>query len=152
MSALRLILPLLFTAMVASNASAEVWHFKKEFVAPLVTQVPKILKTQDKTTGRFGTGIWIVTDQNVMYPLAAAWAIKDDANPYYHSPEVLDAVMAAGDALIADMKPNGMWEFRKKDGSTWGDIYMPWTYSRWIRAYSLVREGMPTDRRAKWDK
>jgi hypothetical protein len=143
---------LVLLLLLCGQGLADEWHFKKEFVAPLVQHVPKILKTQDKSTGRFGTGIWIVTDQNQMYPLAAAWSINDPANPYYHSPEVLEAIMSAGDALIADMRPDGMWEFRKKDGSTWGDIYMPWTYSRWIRAFSLIKDAMPTDRRAKWEK
>jgi len=60
--------------------------------------------------------------------------------------------MAAGDALIADQDAKGMWEFRKKDGSTWGQIYMPWTYSRWVRAYAMIKDAMPSDRRAKWEK
>jgi hypothetical protein len=29
---------------------------------------------------------------------------------------------------------------------------MPWTYSRWIRAFALVRDGMPTDARQRWEK
>src|SRR4051812_32567313 len=41
-------------------ASAEVWHFKKPFLEALVKQVPGILKTQDKKTGRFGEGVWMV--------------------------------------------------------------------------------------------
>ncbi len=143
---------LLLVLSLPAGLFAEEWHFKKEFVPALVKHVPGILKSQDKSTGRFGTGIWIVTDQNAMYPLAVAWNTQDDRNPYYHNPEVLEAIMSAGDALIADMRPNGMWEFRKKDGSTWGDIYMPWTYSRWIRAFSLIKDAMPPDRRAKWEK
>ncbi|MEO6434724.1 MAG: hypothetical protein ABIP55_03045 [Tepidisphaeraceae bacterium] len=118
----------------------------------LVKAVPGILKSQDKQTGRFGSGIWIVQDQHAMYALAVAWGSEGKDNPHYHSPEVLEAIMSAGDALIADMDPQGMWEFRKKDGSTWGQTYMPWTWSRWIRAYAIVRDAMPADRRAKWDK
>jgi hypothetical protein len=134
--------------------AAEVWHFKRDFLPALVKAVPGILKSQDKQTGRFGTGIWIVQDQHPMYPLAVAWATRIDGveNPYYHSTEILDAIMSAGDALIADQDKKGMWEFRKKDGSTWGQIYMPWTYSRWIRTFDLVKDGMPADRRAKWEK
>jgi hypothetical protein len=137
--------------VVADVARAERLQFKDEFLAQLVKAVPTILDQQDKKTGRFGTGIWIVTDQNVVFPLAAAWAIMDEKNPYYHSRELLDAIMSAGDALIADQDARGQWEFRKKDGSTWGPIYMPWTYSRWIRAYGLIKEGMPADRRTKWE-
>lgn len=129
------------------------WHFKQEFLPALVTAVPKILDSQDPKTGRFGSGIWIVTDQNQMYPLAVAWGTRIDGfeNPYYHDPKLLEAIMVAGDALIADQDAKGMWEFRKKDGSTWGKIYMPWTYSRWIRTFDLIRDAMPSDRRAKWE-
>jgi hypothetical protein len=140
--------------MCPTASAGEVWSFKREFLPALVKAVPGILKSQDKATGRFGKGIWIVQDQHPMYPLAAAYVTKIEGveNPYYHNSEVLEAIMSAGDALIADMDSAGMWEFRKKDGSTWGQIYMPWTYSRWIRAYALVRDAMPSERRAKWDK
>jgi hypothetical protein len=149
----RLLILLFITlALVARVRADDVWHFKQELAPQLVKQVPGLLKSQDKKTGRFGEGIWIVNDQNVIYPLAVAWATVDDRNSYYHSPEVLDAIMLGGDALIADQDPRGMWVFRKKDGSTWGDIYMPWTYSRWIRAYALIRDAMPKDRRERWEK
>ncbi len=124
--------------------------FKQRALEELTGQLPKLLASQDKATGRFGQGIWIVTDQNAMLALAAAWSFRDAKNPYYHDRELLDTVMAAGDALIADQDPAGKWEFRKKDGSTWGKIYMPWTYSRWVRSYLLVRDAMPEDRRARW--
>jgi hypothetical protein len=143
----------LSVALLSSTpAMADTWTFKKEFLPALVESVPDILKSQDKKTGRFGEGIFIVNDQHPIYPLAAAWSIKDSRNPWYHGAEVLEAIMSGGDALIAVQKPNGQWIFRKKDGSEWGDIYQPWTYSRWIRAFALVKDGMPADRRAKWEK
>ena len=43
---------------------ADQWHFKKSFLQTLVDDVPRILKGEDKKTGRFGQGIWIVTEQN----------------------------------------------------------------------------------------
>ena len=55
--------------------------------------------------------------------------------------------MAGGDALIAEQMPDGQWIFRKKDGSEWGPIYQPWTYSRWIRAFFLIKDAMPPQRR-----
>jgi hypothetical protein len=142
----------MFLIVLAATASAETVRFKERCLKDVVSQVPQVLASQDKKTGRFGKGIWIVTDQNAMLGLAAAWSQKDPANPWYHKPELLDSIMSAGDALIEDMDANGQWEFRKKDGSTWGQIYMPWIYSRWIRSYALVREAMPPDRRARWDK
>lgn len=137
---------------VALAATEGDWTFKRECLTALIEAVPAILASQDAATGRFGSGIWIVNDQNVLFPLAVAWATKDAANPYYHSEELLTAIMAGGDALIDDQDEQGRWEFRKKDGSTWGPIYMPWTYSRWIRAFGLVREAMPPDRRERWEK
>lgn len=125
--------------------------FKSEFTKLLPEKVAGILQGQDPETGRFGKGVFCVTDQNVMFPLAVAWSLESKDNPYYHDPKLLEAIMAAGDALIAEAKANGQWVFRKKDDSTWGDIYMPWTYSRWLRAYGLIRDAMPQDRRKRWE-
>src|SRR5687767_13762464 len=102
-----------FFAFPAVASAGEVWNFKREFLPALVKAVPKILESQDKKTGKFGTGIWMVNDRHPMYPLAVAWAMKIDGveNPYYQSSEVLEAIMSAGDALIADQDVKGMWEF-----------------------------------------
>jgi hypothetical protein len=142
----------LFLLITSLILQAETVQFRQRCLEDIVAQVPEILSSQDAKTGRFGTGIWIVTDQNQMFPLSVAWSYKDAKNPYFHSAQLLTAIMAAGDALIADQDAAGMWEFRKKDGSTWGQIYMPWTYSRWIRSFQLIRDAMPADRRAKWEK
>ena len=151
---LRKIAPIVALAftITAAAVAAEPFTYKKEMLPMLVQEIPRILDDQDTATGHFGKGVFVVQDQHPIYPLAAAWSINDPANPYYHNDRVLNAIMAGGDALIKAQDIKGMWTFRKKDNSTWGQIYMPWTYSRWIRAYSLVREGMPADRRAKWDK
>ena len=138
--------------LVASCLSAGDVVFKKRCLDDLIGQVPSVLASQDSRTGRFGTGIWIVTDQNVMLALAAAWSTGSASNPYFHDAKLLDSIMAAGDALIDDADAEGKWVFRKKDGSTWGKIYMPWIYSRWIRAYAVVRDAMPAARRARWEK
>jgi len=145
-----IILLLLFFAG-CSNVAAPRPNFKEQLLPELLDNVPSILKSQDATTGRFGTGIWIVTDQNPMVILAVVWSLKHEKNPYYHDPKLLNAIMLAGDALIADQDKTGRWEFRKKDGSTWGPIYMPWIYSRWIRSFGLIKDAMPPDRRAKWE-
>src|SRR2546430_1423097 len=147
-----LLLFISFSFVLKSRVWAEDWHFKRQLLPILAEKVPAILKSQDEKTGRFGTGVFIVRDQEPIYALAVAWATKGDGNPYYHSDELLTAIIKGGDALIAEQKPNGMWIFRKKDNSEWGDIYMPWTYSRWIRAFALVRNGMPSDARHRWEK
>lgn len=118
-------------------------------LSDFVEQIPGLLRSQDPATGRFGEPPFIVTDQNALWPLAVAWSYDSPANPFYRDPTVLDAIVAGGDALIAEQDADGKFEFRKKDGSTWGQIYMPWTYSRWIRAWAIVRSEFDSDR---WDK
>ena len=127
------------------------WEPREFLLKSLVDAAPATLKLQDKT-GRFGGKPWICRDQHHIYPLAAAWAIEDPANPYYHDPKLLDVVMDGGDVLIEEADEKGMWTFRKKDNSTWGQIYMPWTYSRWIRAFLLIKDAMPVERRERWEK
>ena len=139
-------------AMCAPQTAQDTLRYKDEFKRLLIKQVPNILKSQNPKTGRFGTGIWIVNDQHPIFPLAVAWSLQSKDNPYYHDPKVLEAIMAGGDALIDDQAPDGQWLFRKKDGSTWGMIYQPWTYSRWIRAFGLIKDAMPPERRKRWEK
>ena len=133
-------------------AESSLWSFKPGFLGELVQAVPKILHHQDPATGRFGSGVWIPSDQNVIYPLAGAWALKDSSNPYYHDPKLLEAIMQGGDLLAQAQDKDGRWVFRKKDNSTWGLHFNPWVYSRWVRAYSLVGSAMPAERRSRWQK
>ncbi len=142
----------LLITLLAAAAPAEELQYKDRAGALLIEAAPGLLDAYDGETGRFGTGIWIVQDQNAMYPLAALWALDRPDNAHYHSPDLLEVIMKAGDALIEDADENGKWVFRKKDGSTWGDIHMPWTCSRWARAFALIRDSMPDARRAHWEQ
>lgn len=142
----------LFCLVAAASEAADSWPPRAYLVKSLVEAVPAYLKAYHAETGRFGSEPWICTDQNVIFPLAAAWAIEDPDNPWYHNDQVLETVGRGGEALIDDMDEKGMWTFRKKDHSTWGQIHMPWTYSRWIRAYTLVRDALPTATRERWEK
>jgi hypothetical protein len=139
-------------SLVLGAPAAESWPDRAWLVRSLVNEVPAILKTQDPETGRFGGEPWTCTDQNAIFPLAAAWAIEDAGNPYHHSEPVLRAVCQGGDVLVAAQDAEGMWTFRRKDNTTWGRIHMPWTYSRWVRAYALVRDAMPPASREAWAK
>ncbi|MCX6621617.1 MAG: hypothetical protein NTY38_11185 [Acidobacteria bacterium] len=143
---------LLLFVFFATTATGETVRFKDRCLSDLVAQVPKLLASQDRKTGRFGQGVWVVGKQGAILPLAAAWSVQDKRNPYYHSPEVLEAVMAGGDALAADEDENGEWEYRSKEGAEWGKDRMPWACSRWVRAYHLVREAMPAGRRTRWER
>ena len=135
--------------VLGSGCIAEL-KYKDRLLAGLVQQVPELLANYDAKTGRFGKGIWICRDQHLMYPLAVAYSYKGVGNKYYKDPQLLEVIMKAGDALIEDADENGQWVFRKKDGSTWGMISMPWTYSRWVRSFALIRDDMPPDRREAW--
>lgn len=157
------ILGILILAFFVSSAAAafgapvaadqfKTWPPRAFLIKSLVKSVDETLKAYHPETGRFGTDPWICTDQNVLLPLAAAWSIKDPANPYYHDKKLLAVIGKGGEALVDDQDADGKWLFRKKDNSTWGMTYMPWTYSRWIRAYVLVRDALPKAMLAKWEK
>ena len=141
-----------WTSPTAASADPAELKYRDEFLRQLVKRVPQMLRTYDAKTGRFGKGIWTCQDQHMMLPLAVVYATPGEGNSHYQAARLLKVIMTAGDALIDDMDERGQWEFRKKDGSTWGKIAMPWTYSRWIRTYSLIRADMPADRRDRWTK
>jgi len=124
------------------------WTPEPELLTSMDTSIPAILASQ-KENGQFGTGPWISTDQNVLLALAAAWSLED--SHYYGDEAVLAAIVQGGHALIDAQDGAGMFTFRKKDHSTWGQIYMPWVYSRWIRAYWLTRDAFGADDRERWD-
>lgn len=136
----------------AETTNSRMWNFKPEFLPLLMSSVPKILKSQDPVSGRFGSGIWIAGDQQVIYPLAAAWALNDSSNVWFHDPKLLAAIMRGGDALAEAQDKQGQWVFRKKDNSTWGSHFNPWVYSRWVRAYNLIGSAMPPERRTVWQQ
>lgn len=127
----------------------DTWQPEPELLTALDDAVPAILASQ-KDNGQFGTEPWISTDQNVLLALAAAWSLEHSV--HYHSAAVLDAIVRGGYAIQDAQDEAGMVLFRKKDHSTWGQIYMPWVYSRWIRAYALVRDAMDEAARQRWDE
>ena len=127
---------------------ANSWRPEPEMWDALREAVPGILADQ-REDGRFGTSPWTCLDQHRIFHLAAAWSLEN--SPWFHNDEVLAAIVLGGDALIEAQDEEGMWTFLKKDYSEWGQIYMPWTYSRWIRAYMLARSGMDGEARVRWD-
>lgn len=141
----RIALTLTALLLSAGPSTAAELTYRDELGRLLVAEAPQILGDFDPATGHFGQGIWIVTEQNDMFALAAAYSLDIPGNPYHKDAKLLDVIVKAGDALIADADARGQWVFRKKDGSTWGKIWMPWTYSRWVRAFALIRDDMPAD-------
>ena len=128
---------------------ARIWTREPQLLESLDLAVTDLLASQ-KPNGQFGIEPWISTDQNVLLALSAAWSLEDSG--HYHSEQVLGAIVRGGDALIDAQDEKGMFTFRKKDHSTWGQIFMPWVYSRWMRAYGIVRDVMDDITRARWDK
>ncbi len=138
--------------LIVGSAYADELTYRERLIGQLAEKVPAILKTFDSESGRFGTGIWICRDQHPMYPLAVAYTTRAEGNKYYKNSELLDAIVKSGDPLIDKMDERGRWIFEKKDGSTWGMIWMPWTYSRWIRTFALIREDMAPEDRSRWEE
>lgn len=153
MFAALLILGTLFVlAMTIAEGEWDSWPPRDYFLQRLVAGIPEIMDSFHPKTGRFGTEPWICNDQNVLFPLAAAWSSNDGDNPYYHDDEILNAIARGGEALVEAQDENGAWVFRKKDGSTWGQVMQPWTYSRWIRAYYLAGDALPEKSREIWEE
>lgn len=125
------------------------WRREPELLAALDAAVPSILASQ-KDSGQFGTEPWISTDQNVLLALAAAWSLPDSA--HYQSETVLRSIERGGLAIRDAQDASGMVLFQKKDHSTWGQIYMPWVYSRWVRTFALVGEAMDGAVRSEWER
>jgi hypothetical protein len=125
------------------------WKPEPELGQHLFEAIPDILDSQ-KENGQFGTEPWIPGDQNELLPLSAVWELED--SPYHHNEQVLEAIVRGGNALIAQHDSEGAWTNRKKDGSTWGQHHMPWTYSRWIRAYHIVRDALDEASGDRWDE
>ncbi|MDA0333950.1 MAG: hypothetical protein O2782_02170 [bacterium] len=125
------------------------WQPEEQLLTHLDDAVPQILQSQN-ADGRFGVAPWISTDQNVLLALAAAYTLT--GSRHCGSAAVLDAIAAGGEALVSAQDNNGMWEFRKKDGSVWGPIRMPWVYSRWMRAYYHIGKDLPDAVRQRWER
>jgi len=146
----RMLFACVIATLALAPAAAGDLTFKAAFLDKLVSRVPEILKRYDAATGRFVDGVWICDDQQWMFPLAVAYATPGGGNRYHQDRALLEIIMKAGDALIADADAQGRWEFRKKDGSTWGPTRKCWTYSRWARTFALIRDDMPPQRREAW--
>ena len=144
-------LSLFFGAMLAA-AEVPAWPDRGELRKRVIGGVEPTLKTYHPETGKFGTEPWLCDDQKVIFPLAVAWATPGDDNPWYHNAELLAIIARAGEVLTETQDAQGRWIFRKKDGSEWGMIHKPWVYTRWIRAYLLLRDSLPPAAREAWEE
>ncbi|MFO7948472.1 MAG: hypothetical protein R6V19_16840, partial [Armatimonadota bacterium] len=150
---IALVLCFVITVGVAyADGALDNWPPREYFIDSLLDDIPGIIDSYKPETGHFGGTPWICTDQNVLFPLSVAWTLDHPDNPYYHDDEVLEMIGQGGIALVEAQDDAGRWRFDKRDGSYWGQIHMPWTYSRWIRAYDLVGDALPDEVRETWEK
>ncbi len=140
-----------FIAGVTFDAPAHASDLKyaQRLQSLLVEKIPELIKSFDPETGRFKQGAFDARGQDPIYALATAYSLNFKGNPYYKNQEILNTIIAGGDALIRAQDDKGMWPFNK-NGSYWGQTYMCWTYSRWIRTYLLIRGDMPPPQRMRW--
>ena len=118
--------------------------FRAHLLRALEAKLPGILATS-RPTGQFGTEPWIVRDQDAILTLALLYHCE--GGPHYKDPSLLAQIAAGGRYLRSRQDAKGMHPFDKKDHSNWGQIYMPWTYLRWIITYQLMAaELAPADR------
>ncbi|MBM3854999.1 MAG: hypothetical protein FJ399_17900, partial [Verrucomicrobia bacterium] len=97
--------------VISPEATGVGLTFKTRALEQLVARVPGILRTYDEKTGRFGSGLFVVGDQNHLFPLAVAYATASPRNRYHRDAKLLEVIMKGGDALIEVQDPQGRWRF-----------------------------------------
>ncbi len=123
--------------------------YKARLEPLLIGKIPELIGTFNPETGRFKQGAFDARGQDPIYTLATVYSLNFNGNPYYKDPKILTTIIAGGEALIREQDSKGMWPFNK-NGSYWGQTYMCWTYSRWIRTYLLIRDDLSAPQRSLW--
>jgi hypothetical protein len=120
----------------------------------LVAMAPKIMGSFQEDTGRFifggENGGWGVTNQDVIYPLAVLYKVRDQRNVYCGNKKILDMALLGGDCIRNFQYEDGRVEFLKTDGSRWGPVYMPWTMYHWLETYNLLLTDLGDCRAEEW--
>ena len=126
--------------------------FKPRALACLARGVAAARRRFDPATGRFleKDGGWAVTNQNVIYPLAAVCAADGSGRHGRDRAGLLRLAARGGDALCDWQNPDGSWEFVKVDGSRWGPFHMPWPLYYWLEAWALLGARLGAARRRRW--
>ncbi len=124
-------------------------QFRQNLIEILESKVDSILSSSHPD-GRFGTEPWIVRDQDVMLTLALLYTCEE--SEHFKSPKLLETIAAGGRCLRNRQDEKGMYVFRKKDGSEWGMIYMPWTYLKWIVTFDLIGEDLSPEDKSVWEE
>jgi hypothetical protein len=125
---------------------------KEFYLRQLVKEMPAVLASFNEDTGRFSQEGWCVDNQEVIYPLAYLFTLKDPRNPYFGDERVLNAALKGGDAICDSQYEDGTVELLRNDGSNWGRTYLHETLNAWLESYELLKERMKADRRQRWER
>lgn len=135
--------------MSASPALPGRDQLRAYLLGALEAKLPNI-RAHARPDGRMGTDPWICRDQHDILTLALLY--RTEGSSVYQDAATLDLIAKGGAFLTKMQDEKGMWRFDKKDGSYWGQIFMPWTYVRWIITYGFIRDDLPAAERAEWEK
>ncbi|MEZ5415272.1 MAG: hypothetical protein R3F03_13295 [Opitutaceae bacterium] len=135
--------------MATPTTSVDREKLRAYLLGALEAKLPEI-RQHARPDGRMGTDPWICRDQHDILTLALLY--RTAGSSVYRDPAVLELIAKGGAYLTTMQDEKGMWRFDKKDGSYWGQIFMPWTYVRWIITYGLIRDELPAAERAAWEK
>jgi hypothetical protein len=122
---------------------------KQMYLEQLTAGLPAIL-SEIASSGACKPEYWGITNQDVVYSLALAHEISHPTNPFFGRADVLEAAGLAGDYLRSLQDDTGQVEFVKVGGSTWGQIYPPFTIYHWLEAYRLLQDKFSPERKKRW--
>lgn len=141
---------LLLSASVLAEGLWSKWPPRSYLLKCLVAEVPQLLAKYHPETGKFGTEPWVYQDQMAIYPLAAAWHIRDDANPYYHDDKLIEVIARGGEVWLEQQDDQGRYHLVRKNGDDWGLFRSSFVHSHWVKTYHLVKDVLPETSRQKW--
>ena len=126
-------------------------NLREKIILSMHRSLEEYRKTQDITTGRFlaPNGGWAITMQDPILPFA--YLYRNPGTPYYKDASVYKVILDAVRALRNHQNPDGRMEFIKVDGSTWGPIYMPWTWYHWLETYELMKDELTPETKKDWE-
>lgn len=146
------IAPALTLADADGVGELDSWPPREYFLKSLVAAVPQLLADYHPETGKFGREPWVYQDQMPIYPLAAAWHIKDDRNPYYQDDKLLKVIARGGEVWLEQQDDQGRYQLKRKNGDDWGKFRSCFVHSHWIKSYCLVKDALPEASRKKWEQ
>ena len=142
----------LMSSLVLAEGTWDEWPPRAYLIKSLVAEIPQLLAKYHPETGKFGTEPWVYQDQMPRCPLAAAWHIKDDGNPYYHDAKLIEVIARGGEVWLEQQDDQGRYRLLRKNGDDWGLFRSSFVHSHWVKTYHLVKDVLPEASRKKWEQ